>query len=62
MAMESYRAHGMDAGTAEILEIEKNNPEVAGWAKCKFIILVSRFLWNKWSDFLLLFSTFLDCW
>jgi hypothetical protein len=25
----------MDAGTAEILEIEKNNPEVAGWAKCK---------------------------
>jgi hypothetical protein len=44
----------MDAGTAEILEIEKDNPDVTGWAKCKFIILVSRVLWKKWSDFILL--------
>jgi hypothetical protein len=50
MAMESYREQGMDAGAAKILEIEKDNPEVAGWPKCKFIILVSRSLWNKWSD------------
>jgi hypothetical protein len=51
----------MDAGTAEILEIEKDNPEVAGWAKCKFIILVSRSLWNECSDFLVLFRACLDC-
>jgi hypothetical protein len=38
----------MDVGAAEILEID--NPEVAGWAKCKFIILVSISLWNKCSD------------
>ncbi|KAL5331833.1 hypothetical protein ACEPPN_001371 [Leptodophora sp. 'Broadleaf-Isolate-01'] len=28
-----YRARGIDAGTAEILEIGRNNPEVAGWPK-----------------------------
>lgn len=32
---ERYRAQGMDAGTAEILEIEEKNPELAGWSKCK---------------------------
>jgi hypothetical protein len=34
-AMEDYQAQGIDAGTAEILEIERKNPEVTGWAKCK---------------------------
>jgi hypothetical protein len=50
----------MDAGTAEILEIEKDNPELAGWAKCKFTISVSRSLQNKFSDFLVLFHACLD--
>jgi hypothetical protein len=59
--MESYRAQGMDAGTAEILEIEKDNPEVAGWGKCKFIISVSRTSWNKISDFLVLFHARFNC-
>jgi hypothetical protein len=40
-AMDTYRAQGIDAGAAEILKIERNNPEVAGWAQCKSIILIS---------------------